>query len=264
MAETAERKKDGDDLPDTPSAKGLQIVMGICAFVGGLPALAGLGGLIFTFFLGHDFYLWLVLFLGGMIGVVAAAGLYGQATTAVPTHAWREPGGAVRLVLRRATALAAIALAAAGPSLFLLKLVGSLSHDPSDAYHRAPVVNVSITGECTTGHRGSLAASDDKAACDSVTWTIGGHQVSGRLEGTEGEIEGETGTDGPTHEDSVKAHVRGTTAYTLHRAHKPHSCARLDGLPAWTWAGIVVGVAGFVGMGRIRWSPESPRAPFDD
>lgn len=263
-ADKAGKKKDGDDLPDTPSAKGLQGVMAICALAGGLPAVAGLGGLIFTFFFGHDFYLWLVLFLGGMIGVVAAVGLQGQATTAVPTHAWREPGGAGPLVLRRATALVAVVLAAAGPSLFFLKLIGWLSTDASDAYYRAPVVTVSIVGECTTGHRGPLAASDDKAACASVTWTIGGRKVDGKLEGTEGEIEGETGPEGPTHEESAKAHVRGTTAYTLDRVHKPHSCARLDGLPAWAWAGLAVGVVGFVGIGKIRWSPEAPCGPFDD
>ncbi|MBO2458878.1 hypothetical protein [Actinomadura violacea] len=264
MAEAAESKKGGDDLPDTPSAKGLQVLMGICALVGGLPALVGLGGLIFTFFFGHDFYRWLVLFLGGMIGVVAAMGLQGQATTAVPTHAWREPGGAVPLVLRRVTALAAIVLAAAGPSLFLLKLVGWLSTDTSDAYYHAPVVTVSISGECSTRVGGSPQDFTDKVSCGSASWTVGGKQVNGKIEGTVLEIVGKVGLDGATHKDSAKAHVRGTIAYTLHAVHKPHSCARLDGLPAWAWAGLPVGVLGFIGIGRMRWSPEAPHGPFED
>jgi hypothetical protein len=261
---TAEKKKD-DDLPDTPSAKVLQVFAALFGLAGGLPAVAGLGGLIFTFFFGPDLYLWLVLFLGGLIGVVAAMGLQGQATTAVPTYGWREPGGPGSLVLRRTTALVAVVLAAAGPSLFLLKLIGWLSTDTTDAYYHAPVVTVSISGECSTRVGGSPQDFTDKVYCGSAGWTVGGKQVNGKIEGTVLEIVGKSGLEGVTHKDSAKAHVRGTTAYTLHRVHKPHSCARLDGdLPAWAWAGLPVGSLGFIGIGKRRWSPEAPFGPFED
>ncbi|GLY75844.1 hypothetical protein [Actinoallomurus iriomotensis] len=254
MPDRAAEEREKDPTPRTPSGRVLGTVGPALFGLGVLAVVVGLGGILIA----DAVYAWVLVLTAGLAAGLLGTALGLAADSAAPTGAWRSPGGAVTLVLRRVAVVIGAVVAAVGIPLFALKVAGFIGGYHTEAYGAKPV-EVAISGSCGTVRNNPLVSVNDKTTCSEASWvTPDGRSVSGTLHGTYGEIAGGMAAGGgAAHVDSVKAYVRGRNAYTPHAAHrrKPGSTHRLSRLTGWAWLGIPVSLAG-LGLVNIGWSPK--------
>jgi hypothetical protein len=145
VPDRAAEEREKDPTPRTPSGRVLGTVGPALFGLGVLAVVVGLGGILIA----DAVYAWVLVLAASLAAGLLGTALGLAADSAAPTGAWRSPGGAVTLVLRRVAVVIGAVVAAVGIPLFALKVAGFIGGYHTEAYG-AKLVEVAISGSCGT------------------------------------------------------------------------------------------------------------------